>query len=110
MRMWMVPVSKMCRKHLLGEHVEIHMLVGTILRERSIEGYIKNDLIEPKSIYKRHQEIVEEMLKRGYNHNSPLLEINFSSKVIKPYLEHKVDSKKSYLDLIIRCKDCRDLK
>jgi len=106
----MVPVKKMCRKHLLGEHVEIHMLVGTILKNKSIDGYIKNDLLEPRSIYTRHRKIAEEMLKRGYNHNSPLKEIDFSSEAIKPYLMHKVDSKKSYSDLIKRCKDCRNLK
>ena len=26
MRMWMLPPETMCRKHLLGEHVELHML------------------------------------------------------------------------------------
>lgn len=30
MRMWLVPPSHMCRKHLLGEHVELHMLLGTL--------------------------------------------------------------------------------
>jgi hypothetical protein len=30
MRMWMVPPKVMCRKHLLGEHVEIHMLAGSL--------------------------------------------------------------------------------
>ena len=28
MRMWMVNPGFMCNKHLLGEHVECHMLVG----------------------------------------------------------------------------------
>jgi len=28
MRMWMLNPKALCRKHLMGEHVEIHMLVG----------------------------------------------------------------------------------
>lgn len=30
MRMWMVDPKIMCRKHLLGEHLELHMLAGCI--------------------------------------------------------------------------------
>ena len=30
MRMWMIDPKLLCRKHLLGEHLEIHMFVGTI--------------------------------------------------------------------------------
>ena len=36
MRMWLVPPSHMCRKHLLGEHVELHMLLGTLKKGKSI--------------------------------------------------------------------------
>ena len=30
MRMWNVDPKLMCNKHLLGEHVEMHMFFGTI--------------------------------------------------------------------------------
>lgn len=72
MRMWMVNPKKMCRKHLLGEHVELHMFVGTIKKGISIQGYIDNGLVNPRMIKKRHKELVKEMERRGYNHNSPL--------------------------------------
>jgi len=104
----MVPVKKMCDKHLLGEHVEIHMFVGTIKKDISISGYIKNDLLEPKSIYSRHEEISIEMKERGFNHKSPLPKISFSSKTIKEHINHKVNKKKSYSDLLKRCKKCRE--
>lgn len=110
MRMWMTPTNKMCDKHLLGEHVEIHMFVGTIKKGISIDGYIKNDLLEPKSIYKKHEEIVKEMKNRGFNHKSPLPKISFSSKTIKGHLNHKVNKKKSYTDLLKRCKNCKNKK
>ncbi len=46
MRMWNVLPEYLCRKHLLGEHVEMHMFVGTIKRGVSLNGYIKNKLVE----------------------------------------------------------------
>lgn len=72
MRMWMVPPSYLCRQHLMGEHVELHMLVGCINKGRSIQGYIDKGLCEPHNIVMRHEQLVEEMLLRGYNHKSPL--------------------------------------
>ena len=32
MRQWMVDPRLLCRKHLLGEHVENHMFIGTLKR------------------------------------------------------------------------------
>ncbi len=34
MRMWMVDLAWMCRRHLLVEHVELHTLVGHLARRR----------------------------------------------------------------------------
>lgn len=38
MRMWMLPPETMCRKHLLGEHVELHMLLGSLRRGKTLTG------------------------------------------------------------------------
>lgn len=54
----------MCRQHLLGEHVEIHMFVGAISRRQSVKGYVQKDLLEVHSLYFRHRELVEEMKRR----------------------------------------------
>jgi hypothetical protein len=40
MRMWMVWPELMCRKHLLGEHVEIHMLLGALNKGHRVQGFI----------------------------------------------------------------------
>ncbi|MHC4725460.1 MAG: pyrimidine dimer DNA glycosylase/endonuclease V [Planctomycetota bacterium] len=53
MRMWMVNPAVMCKKHLLGEHVECHMLVGHLQRKRRITNYIKLNLLQPKSLRER---------------------------------------------------------
>lgn len=52
MRMWMVDVKCLCRKHLLGEHSETHMFTGTIKKGTSILGYLKNGLLETHNIKK----------------------------------------------------------
>jgi hypothetical protein len=71
MRMWMVNPKIMCNQHLLGEHVELHMLVGNIKRGRSIEGFLSG-LVDPSLVVQRHEEVVNEMVRRGMNHKSPL--------------------------------------
>ena len=100
MRMWMVDPSLMCRRHLLGEHVEIHMLVGTLLRNKSIAGFVENNLIEVHSIRARHSELVREMDRRGMTHRSPLPK--FRSRKLG-----KVDPRTNLAELARRCKDCR---
>ena len=73
MRMWMVNPRLMCRKHLLGEHVELHMFVAAIRRGLNLGGYLRNKLLEPHNIVGRHDELVRELERRGYRHRSPLL-------------------------------------
>lgn len=62
----------MCRRHLLGEHVETHMMVGSLLRGKNMEGFY-HGLIDTRLIRPRHDALVVEMLRRGYRHASPLL-------------------------------------
>lgn len=72
MRMWMIDPATMCRKHLLGEHYEIHMIIGAVTKGKNLAGYIEKGLIFPWSLYTRHCELAEEMVARGYKHNSNL--------------------------------------
>jgi hypothetical protein len=107
MRQWMVDPKILCRKHLMGEHVEHHMMVGTINKRKSITGYINNNLIEPLSLIGRHVELVIEMEERGYNHKSdlPVLILNY---LPENELNYKIDKEKSLNDLINRCEDCKE--
>ena len=103
MRMWGVPARKLCRKHLLGEHVEMHMFTGTIKKGISITGYIKKGLVNPNLISQRHDELAEEMVNRGYNHQSPL-EFDSSSLPIK-----MIPVKSNQKELTRRCEECKKL-
>ena len=106
MRMWMLPTAGMCRKHLLGEHVELHMLLGSLRRGKNIEGFLSGGLVDPQRIFVRHQELVAEMTRRGFKHNSPLdehecaaLAAGFADRAI-------IDIAANARDLHQRCPDC----
>jgi hypothetical protein len=68
--MWAADPTVLCRQHLLGEHVEMHMFVGHLARGARLGAYAT--LCETWRIKSRHEELVAEMLHRGYSHNSPL--------------------------------------
>jgi hypothetical protein len=75
MRIWDIPPENLCRSHLLGEHSELHG-IWTILTEGR-QGYAHHPEVlrwkgKLKALYHKHEEIVDEMLARGYRHNSPL--------------------------------------
>lgn len=113
-RMWMTDVSKMCRQHLLGEHKEIHQLMGTLKKKMRIDGYIRNNCIEISSIVSRHDALVDEMVKRGYNHKSPI-ETEEQKEDIVSYLSSeargfKVDKESSQVEIFRRCESCRGMK
>lgn len=108
MRMWMVNPKIMCRQHLLGEHLEIHYLLGHLNKGYQIEGFITGNLLEPRSIYTRHNDLVKEMENRGYNHNSELGELNeLGLNTVSKYRDFKVNKYKSQLELYSRCPQCR---
>tara|TARA_B100000686_G_C16422280_1_gene777795 strand:- start:85 stop:408 length:324 start_codon:yes stop_codon:yes gene_type:complete len=98
--MWMIDPIMLCNKHLLGEHVELHMFVGTINKNKKLDGYKKNGLVEVHNIKSRHQELAAEMSSRGMNHNSPLPDF-------KEFIFGRVDVNNSYNELIKRCSSCR---
>ena len=103
MRMWMVNPRLMCRKHLLGEHVELHMFVAAIRRGLNLSGYLQNRLLEPHNISARHDELVREMERRGYQHRSPLPEFN-------PVRCGRISRRANLTELVRRCKLCRRIQ
>ena len=102
MRMWMINPKIMCRNHLLGEHVECHMFVGTIKRGKNVSGYLQKGLLEIHNIKSRHDALAEEMKKRGYKHNSPI-EFVYKQKL------GKINLRQNVVQLHSRCKECRKL-
>jgi hypothetical protein len=75
MRVWDVPVGCLCRNHLLAEHRELHAIWNIILYDR--RGYSRHPEVSRwrgklGALWKRHEEEVNELLRRGYRHHSPL--------------------------------------
>ncbi len=101
MRQWMVDPKLLCRKHLLGEHVEHHMFMGTIKKGISVEGYLRDGLLEPRKLHQRHEELVVEMERRGYNHKSPLPDVDTSH-----LRDGKISIERNIEDLRNRCDEC----
>ena len=100
MRMWKIDPKLLCRQHLLGEHLEMHMFAGCLREGKSLAGYVRAHLVELDCIQSRHDELAKEMLRRGYKHLSPL----------KPFPCHKdgkVDVDSNIKELTERCTECR---
>lgn len=77
MRVWDIDVKYLCRKHLLGEHRELHGLWNILTKHGGKGGYsqhpeTKRWVGKTRALYRRHTALVKEMKKRGYNHHSPL--------------------------------------
>lgn len=75
MRIWDFPVSKLCRKHLLGEHRELHCIFTVIWKGR--KGYSRHPetlrwVGKLPALKRRHAAQVAEMARRGYRHASDL--------------------------------------
>tara|TARA_R110000824_G_scaffold62061_5_gene164568 strand:- start:4510 stop:4764 length:255 start_codon:yes stop_codon:yes gene_type:complete len=77
------------------------MFVGTIKKGISINGYVKNKLVETDKIVRRHDELVEEMGKRGFNHKSPIDDWKCDFTV------GEVDVEANLKELSKRCPECK---
>ena len=86
MRIWDIPPKKLCRNHLLGEHRELHAM-WVIITEKK-KGYSMHPETirwkgKLKAMYLRHEDLVNEMISRGYSHKSPLDKRKASGKSIQ---------------------------
>jgi hypothetical protein len=103
-RIWCVPVQELNRQHLLGEHLELHIIVTALQKKK---GYFKHPQTQrfntPTGLSEllcRHQEQVEEMQRRGYNHKSPL---NLTISM-RPYTYTRLEYERDHAELILRQK------
>ena len=67
MRIWDLPPENLCRKHLLGEHRELHAIWSIITNNKI--GYSKHPETirwkgKLKALYNRHEKQVAEMKKK----------------------------------------------
>ncbi|MEI6510434.1 MAG: pyrimidine dimer DNA glycosylase/endonuclease V [Candidatus Uhrbacteria bacterium] len=77
MRIWDVHPKYLCRKHLLGEHRELHGLWNILTKHEGKGGYSRHPetlrwVGKQKALYLRHGALVREFSHRGYRHKTPL--------------------------------------
>jgi hypothetical protein len=96
MRMWGVNPEFLCDQHLFTEHVNMHMIVVKIKQRIPIQNY----RFDTTKIQARHDQLAEELLKRGHKHKTPL---KYEDKLSQNTLNPAQDLK----DLIDRCVSCR---
>jgi hypothetical protein len=106
MRMWCCDPRILCNKHLGGEYAEFYKHRNKFEKQHNIDGYIKNNCIEPKSMQKRHDELVIERRKRGLVAKGTFVapDISYLPEHIQNY---KIDIQKNLKLLIERCPECR---
>jgi hypothetical protein len=101
--MWTLAPYGMCRRHLLGEHVELHMVVGAWEHGRwgSVLGLADKGYLDTSLLAARHELIAEEITRRGWQHHSPLI-------IPEDLMEcGHLDVLQSNRDLLDRCPLCR---
>lgn len=102
-RMWCVDPRLLCRQHLLGEHTELHQLVGHLRagHTNAVRGHAERGQVDTSRISSRHEALVAEMERRGYTHDSPL---SYDDTLDLG----EVDERENLEELAARCDDCRE--
>lgn len=75
MRIWDVEPRRLCRNHLLGEHRELHAIWSILTKGKAGYSHHPETLRwkgKLRALNLRHNKLVAEMARRGYNHYSPL--------------------------------------
>lgn len=103
----MTDPATMCDKHLVAEHHECHVFEGRIRKGMTLDGYITSNLLEPASVRQRHDDLVAEMLRRGFNHKSPMLNVEGLMDLPARCLTFKIDREAAAAELHSRCPECR---
>jgi len=110
MRMWGVNPRWLCDKHLVGEHGEMHKFLPTFRKKTRVnKRFTPVVQIQFKNYLERHDSLAEEMLCRGMNHKSPLVDIPNFELIYPEYYHLEIDISNSVLDLKSRCSRCKEI-
>lgn len=105
MRQWNINPRLLCDQHLLGEHVEAHMFIGTARKNKTrLVHFIAHRLVNPRRIVIRHDKLVKEMERRGMNHSTPMMPEDI--ELCRTFKDFPVPDSTSLLSE--RCDDCRE--
>jgi len=102
MRVWDIPPKHLCRKHLLGEHRELHAVWNILTIHKGKGGYANHPETlrwkgRLKALYLRHEELIVEFKRRGYRHLSPLNKKLVKGKAIQDMFVNTIKEQKEIL-------------
>jgi hypothetical protein len=105
MRIWDLEPERLCGRHLLGEHRELHAIWSVRTTDKA--GYRNHPETRRwegrlAALYARHAALVEELGARGYRHSSPLDPRLATGSAIQ---DHFVDHPDAQIT-ILRSKGC----
>lgn len=100
MRIWDLEPDILCDRHLLGEHRELHAVWSILSKGK--RGYANHPETlrwrgRLKALYARHEVLVEEMKRRGFDHRSPLDSDLATGEVRQTELLESVESQRERL-------------
>lgn len=100
MRIWDIPVDKLCRAHLLGEHRELHAIWSVITKNK--KGYARHPETlrwhgRLRALFFRHEALVAEMKRRGYKHFSSISSRQASGSGKQDLFVHTIAQQKKIL-------------
>ena len=77
MRIWDIDPKYLCRKHLIAEHRELHGLWNILTKHGGKGGYSRHPetlrwVGKLRALYNRHEALLKEMKKRGYQEKTSL--------------------------------------
>jgi hypothetical protein len=104
-RIWDLPVTELCRTHLLGEHRELHGLRNVLTQGK--RGYASHPEARRwrgklHALYLRHEALVVDLGRRGYRHASALdATLGIGSSIQDEYVDTPDEQR-----AILRAKGC----
>lgn len=103
--MWGIDPRLLCDDHLVGEHAEMHQEVGTLRNhehgEAIVRGHAEQGQVDTAKIQARHDELADEIERRGMTHDSPL-EYDDTHDL------GEIDPARNREELVDRCDECRE--
>jgi len=105
MRVWDIEPKYLCRNHLLGEHRELHAIWSVLVKNK--KGYRQHPETKRwqgklKALYLRHEKLVKELVRRGYQHHSFLDKRLARGRAKQDYLLDSLSKQKK----LLRNKNC----
>jgi cytosine/adenosine deaminase-related metal-dependent hydrolase len=81
------------------------MFRGSLQKGKSVRGFLEAGLLDSRALARRHEQLAQEMLRRGYRHASPLPS-DFDERAAMG----DVDVDAALRELASRCEACRELQ